>query len=178
MHKLSCYETLAQLIDICKTVFFSHSLSLLNWLQKHCTWNHFPSINSSSSWTREKTTLLGPILGQYYLDIHSISNTNILTITGSVKYCPIFYKVECGYLTGLWNCFLCHVASLAWWVQSPSGSSLACEAIMTAYHYCLGGSTWSVATWNKFLFVCQWSTPMYPGRLVVPCLNFLVNYRS
>ena len=35
-----------------------------------------------------------PILGQYYLDSHS--NTNTLKITGLVKYCPIFYQAECG----------------------------------------------------------------------------------
>ena len=33
----------------------------------------------------------GPTLGQYYLDRHSISNTNILKIISLVKYCPIFY---------------------------------------------------------------------------------------
>ena len=55
-----------------------------------------------------------PTFGQYYLDRHSISNTNILKITGLVKYCPIFYQVECGYLTGLRDCFLCHVETLAW----------------------------------------------------------------
>ena len=137
----------------------------------------FPTLTQPAVEQEKRQLFLGPILGQYYLDRHSISNTNILTITGSVKYCPIFYEVECGYLTGLWNCFFCHVATVAWWVQSPGGSSLACEATMTAYHYCLGGSTWSVATWNMFLFVCQWS-PMYPGRLVVSCLDFLVKYRS
>ena len=49
----------------------------------------------------ERTELFWANLGQYYLDRHSISNTNILKITGLVKYCPIFYQVECGYLTGL-----------------------------------------------------------------------------
>ena len=97
-------------------------------------------INSGSSVNKRKDNSFGPILGQYYLDRHSISNTNILKITGLVKYCPTFYWVECGYLTGLWDCFLCHVETLGWWVQSPSGSSLVCEATMTAYHYYLGGT--------------------------------------
>ena len=51
----------------------------------------FFNSGSSLNKRKEKTTLLGSILGQYYLDRHSISNTNILTIKGSVKYCPIFY---------------------------------------------------------------------------------------
>ena len=43
---------------------------------------------------------------------------------------------------------------------------------MTAYHYYLGGSTRSVATWNKFLFVCQWS-PMYSWQVSRPLPGFL-----
>ena len=50
---------------------------------------------------KRKDNSFGPILGQCYLDRHSISNTNILDITGLFKYCPIFHQVECAYLTGL-----------------------------------------------------------------------------
>ena len=52
------------------------------------------NINLGSSMNKRKTTLFGPILGQYYLDRHSISNTNILKITGLVKYCPIFVRLN------------------------------------------------------------------------------------
>ena len=45
---------------------------------------------------KRKHNSFGPILGQYCLDRHFISNINILKITGLVKYCPIIYQVECG----------------------------------------------------------------------------------
>ena len=43
---------------------------------------------------KRKDNSFRSILGQYYLDSHS--NTNILKITGLVKYCPIIYQAECG----------------------------------------------------------------------------------
>ena len=48
-------------------------------------------VNIGSSMNKRKDNSFGPILGQYYLDRHSISNTNILKITGLVKHCPIFH---------------------------------------------------------------------------------------
>ena len=40
---------------------------------------------------KRKDNSLGPILEQYYLHRHSVSITNILKITGLVKYCPLLY---------------------------------------------------------------------------------------
>ena len=96
MHKFSCYETLAQLIDICKTVFFLTAFHYLTDFRNIVLKIIFPILTQAAV-EQEKDNSFGA----NYLDRHSISNTNILTITGSVKYCTIFYKVECGYLTVL-----------------------------------------------------------------------------
>ena len=51
-------------------------------------------VNSGRSMNKRKDDSFGPILGQYYLDRHSMSNTNILKITGLVKYCQYFIRLN------------------------------------------------------------------------------------
>ena len=51
-------------------------------------------VNSGSSMNKRKDNSSRPILGQYYLDRHSILNTNILKITGLVKYYALINRAR------------------------------------------------------------------------------------